>query len=292
MGTRFLLAIATAAVMADLSFAQTTVSENLIIEGIVIDIETKQPLAYANVGIADHPYGTLTDSEGHFSFSIVKELIADSLQVSLIGYYSSRLAVKDILNSEGNIISLRKDFALLSEVKITVPANRPAPEIIGRKKVSKMVQVSMHNRNSTAETIGSEIGMLFKPAKSGAWLKDFSFYISANNFDQIKVRINIYDIENAVPHKLQNTQQITAVIDSFKTGWITVDLEKYGMKMDHEFIVAIQWIESSMIKNEKPITIMPVAATPFAKNCYVRVASQDKWKRMGINLSSYVRVVY
>jgi len=43
-----------------------------------------------------------------------------------------------------------------------------------------------------------------------------------------------------------------------------------------------------MAKKENPVTILPVAATPFAKNCYVRIASQDKWKKMGVNLSSFV----
>jgi CarboxypepD_reg-like domain len=293
MVNRKIITIVTTAVFISCSFAQIASEENLIIKGTVVDAETNTPLAYANVGIMDQPFGTLTDTTGHFSFSMDrKSNISDSLQISIVGYYSLRVAVKEVIDNPDKTIRLTREYGLLTEVKINGSTHRSAPEIIGRQKVSKLVQVSMHNRKSTDETIGSEIGMLYKPKRKGAWLKDFNFYISANNFDQIRVRLNIYDLENAIPHELINTQQIITVIDSFQTGWITIDLEKYGMKMDHEFVVAIQWVGSIMKKKENPITIMPVAATPFAKNCYVRVASQDKWKRMGINLSSYVRVVY
>jgi hypothetical protein len=293
MVNRTIITIVTTAIFISYSFAQTSTSENLIIRGTVVDAETNTPLAYANVGVVGQSFGSLTDTTGYFTFQIDRKLTsADSLLISLVGYQSLRMAVKDVIDNPEKTFRLTREYGLLTEVKINGSVSRSAPEIVGRQKVTKLVQVSMHNRKSTDETVGSEIGMLYKPKKKGAWLKDFNFYISANNFDHIRVRINIYDLQNAIPHELINGQQIIAVIDSSQTGWISVDLEKYGIKIDHEFVVSIQWVESTMKKREKPITIMPVAATPFTKNCFVRVASQDKWKRMGINLSSYVRVVY
>ncbi len=76
------------------------------------------------------------------------------------------------------------------------------------------------------------------------------------------------------------------------TGWNKIDLESCHIKITDEFIVTVQWIESRMDKKEDPITILPVALTPFSKNCYARIASQDQWKRMAVNLSSYVTLEY
>ena len=81
-------------------------------------------------------------------------------------------------------------------------------------------------------------------------------------------------------------------VDSFKTGWTKVDLEPYNIKVNQDFIVTVQWVESRMDKSENPITMIPVAMTPFSKNCYARIASQDKWKKIGFNLSNFVTLIY
>jgi len=88
------------------------------------------------------------------------------------------------------------------------------------------------------------------------------------------------------------SKQIFAILENFKPGWTKVDLEKYNIKVNGNFTVTVQWIESRMAKKGNPITILPVAPTPFAKNCYVGIASQDKWKKMGVNLSSFVTLAY
>jgi len=47
-----------------------------------------------------------------------------------------------------------------------------------------------------------------------------------------------------------------------------------------------------MDKRENPITIVPFAVTPFSKNCFVRIASQDKWVKKGMSLSNFVTIAY
>jgi hypothetical protein len=136
------------------------------------------------------------------------------------------------------------------------------------------------------------MGMLYKIDNDNTILKDFNFYISANNFNSIKFRINVYSVKNGLPDTLINKKQIFAILDNFKTGWTKIDLEEYNLIVRDGVIVTVQWVESRMEKKERPVTIVPVAMTLFSKNCYVRIASQDKWKRMGMSLSSYVTVAY
>ena len=140
--------------------------------------------------------------------------------------------------------------------------------------------------------MGSEMGMRYNTKHKNATLKDFNFNISANNFNYIKYRINIYSVKYDMPDTLISNKQIFMTVDNLKTGWTKVDLEPFNIKVNRNFIVTVQWIESRKVKKENPITIIPVAITPFSKNCYVRIASQDKWKKVGMKLSNFVTLIY
>lgn len=280
----FILSFSTA------TFSQNLTKESITVKGKIIQQDNSQPLAYASTGILNKSIGTLTDTLGNFNFQISQENLTDTLQISLVGYFSKQIAVKSFVESNERIIRLRVKVIELAEVKI---ANRKLnTETIGRQSNGKFIQVSIHNKKSVEQTIGSEMGMRFKTKKTNTTLKDFSFNISGNNFNSIKYRINIYSVKDNMPDTLIYNKQIFMTLDNFKTGWTKVDLEPYNIKPPQDFIVTIQWVESRMDKKEDPVTLIPVGKTFFSKNCYARIASQDKWKRMGMNLSSIVTLLY
>jgi hypothetical protein len=274
------------------SFAQNATAEDVTIKGVVLDKETNKPLAYVSVGILNKPIGTVADTAGHFTFNISQENFTDTIQVSIVGYSALKISVKDFTSGNDKAIKLLVKTEQLAEVTIANSIPRANTEIIGREAVSKLVQISVHNKRSVEETIGSEMGMRYKTNRKKAIIKDFNFYISANNFNFIKFRVNVYSVKNDMPDTLMCNKQIFATVDNFKIGWNKIDVEQYNIKVDGEFIVTIQWVESRMDKKENPITILPVSVTPFSKDCYIRVASQDKWKRMGVNLSNFITVAY
>jgi hypothetical protein len=277
---------------AKVVFSQTPPTEYITLRGKVVDTENNLPLPYVSVGVLNKSQGTVSDSLGQFAFSITTENISDSLQFSIIGYHSFRVAVKDFINNSDKPIKLTANVTLLREVHVTSSNSRINTEAIGRQSSGKLIQASIHNKTSADETIGSEMGMRYKIDKNNAILKDFNFYISANNFNSIKFRINIYSVKNDLPDTLINNKQIFTTINNFKTGWIKIALEEYSLTVRNDIIITVQWVESRMDKKENPITIVPVEMSLFSKFCYVRIASQDKWKRMGIRLSSYVTIAY
>jgi CarboxypepD_reg-like domain len=282
-----------ACTLSTLAFGQSANPANehaIYLKGVIIDQESKLPLAYTNIGIADQPFGTLSDTSGNFSIPINKENLSDTLLVSLTGYYTKRIAVSDFMATNDKTIRLTIKFTELKEVIVT--NKKQNTEIIGRQGDGKLVQLSVHNKTSAEETIGSELGMRIKTKRTDATLKDLNWYISANNFDQIKFRINVYSIKDGWPDTLICNKQIFASVGKFKTGWINIDLEPYAIAINGDFIITLQWVESNTEKKEKPITMLPVALTPFSKNAYARIASQDKWKKMGVSLSFYVTLIY
>jgi carboxypeptidase-like protein len=272
------------------TFSQSPTRYGIDIKGKIIQQDNNQPLSYVNIGVLNKPLGTLTDTLGNFNFQISQENLTDTLQISLVGYCSKKIAVKNFVESKEIKIKLTVKFTELAEVVVT--KSQPNTETIGRRGNGKFIQVSIHNKNSVEGTIGSEMGMRYKTKQTNATLKDFNFNISANNFNYIKYRINIYSVKNNMPDTLINNKQIFMSADNFKTGWTKVDLEPYKIKVFHDFIVTVQWVESRMDKKENPITMIPIAVTPFSKNCYARVASQDKWKKVGMKLSNYITLIY
>jgi hypothetical protein len=247
-------------------------------------------LSYVSIGILDKPFGTLTDTLGNFIFQLSRENFSDSLQISLVGYFSKKIAVKDLVEEKEIIIRLNIKIIELAEV--VVANSKTHTEIIGRQASGKFVQVSIHNKNSVEQTIGSEMGMRYKTSHANAVLKDFNFNISGNNFNYIKYRINIYSVKDNMPDSLLYNKQIFMAVEDFRKGWIQVDMEPYNIKIPQDFIVTIQWVDSRMDYNEAPVTTIPVAMSVFSKNCYVRVAALDKWQKKAMNLSNFVTVMY
>ncbi len=252
------------------------------LKGIVIDKETPNPVAYVGIGIQGKPLGTLSDSAGHYGFFIGKENLGDSLLLSTVGYYSLKLAIRQINRKGDTTLLQRRHLQLPNLVVISKPAD---DYLSGRQEISRIIQVSLHNKKAPDQTIGSEMGMRIK-VKRKAWVKDLNWYVSINNFKTIKFRVNIYSVKNDMPDTLICRRQILATVNDGKTGWIKIDLRPYEVIVNSDFIITLQWIGGTLYKKEVPLTMLPEALS-FSKNQYVRMASQDKWKRMGFSLSYY-----
>jgi hypothetical protein len=265
-------------------------NENITVKGKIIEQESNRPLSYVSIGIPDKPFGTLTDTLGNFIFQLTHENLSDSLQISLVGYFSKKIAVKDLL--EEKEITIRLSIKIIELAEVVVTNSNTHTEILGRQASGKFVQVSIHNKKSADQTIGSEMGMRYKTGRTHAILKDFNFNISSNNFNYIKYRINVYSVKDNMPDTLLYNKQIFMAVDNFKKGWISVDMEPYNIKVPQDFIVTIQWVDSRMDYKEDPITMIPVAMSIFSKNCYVRVTALDKWQKKAMNLSNFVTVMY
>ena len=275
-------------IVVNISAANAFSQNTFLLKGTIVDEETNSPLVYASIGILNRPVGTISDTLGNYFFEISNEYVNDTLQVSHAGYETKKLLLSEFAKQDDKTIKLVKRVISLQEI---VLSNRSGEEeSFGRNASGKLMQVSLHNKTSADMTVGSEMGIRIKP-KSPALLKNVNWYISANNFRSIKFRLNVYSVKNNIPDSLLTDEQIFGTVGEYITGWIQLDLEPYNIKVDKDFIVTIQWIESKTDNKDKPVTMIP-AAVSFSKDTYVRIASQDKWKRMGLKLSYFVTVVY
>ena len=77
----------------------------VIVRGMVIDAENKEPVMGAAVFIDGTRKGIATDIDGQFALKVPSDT---SLVISSIGYYSKKVRVSSLLSSENNVIMLER----------------------------------------------------------------------------------------------------------------------------------------------------------------------------------------
>ena len=77
----------------------------VVVRGMVIDEENKEPMIGAAVFIDGTSKGIATDIDGLFALKVPSDT---SLVISSIGYYSKKVRVSSLLSSDNNVIMLEK----------------------------------------------------------------------------------------------------------------------------------------------------------------------------------------
>ena len=77
----------------------------VVVRGMVIDAENKEPVIGAAVFIDGTNKGIATDIDGQFALKVPSDT---SLVISSIGYYSKKVRVSSLLSSDNNVIMLKK----------------------------------------------------------------------------------------------------------------------------------------------------------------------------------------
>src|ERR1043165_8917814 len=106
------------AVPFNISFGQ------IIIKGKILNRETQEPIAYANVGIANSNVGTLSNLDGSFSIPIPNTFVRDTLMFSALGFAKRSIPVNFIRHQKTLTIYLTEKATLLSAVVISEKRQR------------------------------------------------------------------------------------------------------------------------------------------------------------------------
>ena len=101
--------------IAFLFFTQIVSTQNIIVEGSVVD-EFDYEVPFAAVGILKKNIGTTSTMEGTFSFLVTKNELNDVLEISSIGFETIKINVQDFIN--------RKDKKTVSYTHLTLPTKR------------------------------------------------------------------------------------------------------------------------------------------------------------------------
>ena len=89
----------------------------VVVRGMVIDAEDKEPLIGASIVIDGTKKGDVTNIDGQFALKVPPNT---SLVISYIGYKTKKVHVSSLLHSDDNVIVLEA-YAIVGEVVIVTP---------------------------------------------------------------------------------------------------------------------------------------------------------------------------
>jgi hypothetical protein len=87
-----------------------------MVNGIVIDEKSKNPIAYATVHLIGKNIGTVTNEKGLFSIYVADTLTNSAINFSCIGYTSKTVSIREIIKK--SVIELQPAEILLSEIDV------------------------------------------------------------------------------------------------------------------------------------------------------------------------------
>jgi len=260
-------------------FAQYQVT----IEAIVLDKETKQPIAFANIGFIKKSIGTVSNEKGQFKLVYEEAVVAENeiLQISTLGYTTLKIRASklfDLLSKDNKIYLNPKPYDL-DEVVLT-----------NEKREQKIIGTSSFNETTIGywkdkDALGGEIATKINIKNRRTKLLELKLHVEENLSDSLRVRINVYNYEKRYPKGNLLSTNIYHTITK-QEGKETIDLKPYKISVDDDVVIGIELIE---VYGDK--IGFAVAANTYLGPSYTRYISQDKWQRNlegGINFSVMV----
>jgi len=89
-------------------------------KGEVQDSDTKKPLVFATITVAETNISTITNTEGEFVLKVPRKYVTNDLLVSFLGYKQKSIALSS-LSADKNKIMMDISVTKLAEVNLSVP---------------------------------------------------------------------------------------------------------------------------------------------------------------------------
>ncbi|MDO1449850.1 alpha/beta hydrolase-fold protein [Rhodocytophaga aerolata] len=209
----------------------------LHLRGHVIDVDTKQPLAYVNIGIKVKNKGTTSLADGSFSITIPPEYATDTLTFSLVGYHPFDLPIsKGLPANEPLSILLKEKTIQLGEVNIR------AEKLAEKKYGIKRRNLLLHFTDGMFESKDIfEIAQVIKLGNRAAQITSLNLHINAPRADSASFRINFYKLSDGRPAERIIEKSILQR-HPIKPGWLKFDLQSYHLQLNGNFVVSIEFI--------------------------------------------------
>lgn len=249
-----------------------------VFQGQVIDIDTKEPLAFVQIGVESKKIGFLSDEKGQFQLNQKKILATDSLHFFYLGYASKKILVQDLLDLPNAKIALSKEIFSLPKVNIKEDALTKDKKLGHTKKGLAKTGWYGVTRNIVNNPVG-ERGSIIEIDGQTAFVKSVNFYLVESVFDSVVFRIHLYSIKDGLPHEELLTENVF-VKTVQKKGWIKVPIEQFQLIVKEDLIATIEWVKAW--KSEKPAVETDKKGLHFSlgfkgKLFWRDVAHQSEW---------------
>lgn len=249
-------------------FSTLTINAQNIVEGLIINAETQQPIPFANIGIIANENGTVSNDEGVFKLSYKDK--SDLVTFSCIGYQSTEISVKEILQQ--NRIKLTPVAYDIETVKVEASRINTDEKRYGVKNKTRGRSIAYGSAQ-----LGTEIGTPIR-IKKKTFLKTANFVINHAKGDSMVFRVNIYEFKRG---KIGETILKEAIIirEQQKKGVLTVDLIPYNLFVEDDVLLSLAWITDDNGRGNEGLTF-DMKNGKKVKGIYIRKNGVSDFFRM------------
>lgn len=254
-----------------------------VVRGVICD-EKGNAVAYANVGIQNSPLGTMTNEHGAFVLFLPDSMQTDTVKMSCVGYSTLKETVAMFVQHKNDTITLSQTATGLESVTITAASDHKLKRGIARKHTLMTNNFAISNR--PRQNLGAAIGELMRVQGRGTRIKGVHLFIDRNNFDTVLLKISFCITTKGMPGECINDRNILWQITGSQTGWVYLDLSKFDLVSDRNFVAVAEWADHS---KKGTFLSIPICMPVPGKVHYYRFGSQGNWKRYpGMATSFYL----
>lgn len=249
-----------------------------LLEGLLIDSKSKQPLAWVNIGVVGKNIGTVSNNKGSFKIEINEKYNQDTLRISMIGYKERLFKLIDFRDRiyKNRLLKLEAEATQLDEVIIS--SNKKQEHILGNKIFTNTTVYGFQSNE-----LGNELGTTIKVEDGPVSIKKVNINIYKNPLKVFKFRLNIYNLKDGVPDK--NILNENIIFECIKNrGTFIIDVSKYAIVVDEDIFVSMEWIENS-IERELYFSTTPDGSKTFSKYTSQATWFEEKNVSLGLNIS-------
>lgn len=269
----------------------------LQLQGRLLDARTGAALPYASIGLTGHPAGTMTNLQGEFNLSLQEEHLNGSLRFSIVGYQPREIKVRVLLEQQANqgrlSIRLSAQPKGLAEVRVKAGNKRYRSQQVGSQigKLTPFRHTFDTYTYASDQVKGPELGVKILARKYPAYLERVHFCLSGTGADITRVRLKLYSLRGNLPHAEILPQVIQLDVPPKYTGWIETDLSRYNLRLEEDFVVALEWLQEEN-ETEKSWLASGMVFSPPQPD-YYKPANQDQWKMLlQESIGLYVTLLY
>ncbi|MBL7919099.1 MAG: carboxypeptidase-like regulatory domain-containing protein [Bacteroidia bacterium] len=261
-----------------LSFLFKSFFAQKICKGVLLDSATNQPIEFANIGIIGKGFGTVTNENGEFNFTVPDSAAGAPVRVSMIGYRARSLSIETLNNQ--NRILLSPAATNLNEVSVS--AKKTKTKILGNETKTNHVTAGF-----VKNTLGAELAVKLNIKNPKTHLKKFYINVARNSIEKPIFRFNVYNKgEDGNPKENILTQNVIIELKE-NAGLIELDLTPYNLYVDDDVFISIEWI-----KDLGDVKGLFFSAKLVGTPTYFRQASQDSWHKIAVGVGLHAQVAY
>lgn len=249
------------------------------VTGSLKDVQTKQAVEFANIGIVGKGVGTVTDENGAYTLVIPDSVAGEPVRISRIGYKSQQLSVEQLVAKP--VVSLEQSATALNEVAVSA-----------KKLKIKMAGNDTKTRSVTAgfkkNSLGAEIAVKINVKAPKTQIRRFFINIAANVIEKPIFRFNLYSVDSKGGPKENLLTNNIIFEPKEKTGLVELDLTPYNIVVDDDVFIAIEWV-----KDLGDVNGLGFSTKLVGSSSWYRQASQDDWHKIpSVGIGLHAEIAY